>query len=130
MDVLARCRAYDKDMARLRLRLACARDAVTRITRSADTTGHGGAEDKMGEYAGRADAIEREMTERRALYAQDLETAARLVASLEPAQGRVMHMRMVRMMTERETAAALRISTDSVRGLYRRGRKALEGMKV
>lgn len=130
MDVLRSVRAYDKDMARLRLRLGCARDAATRITRSTDTTGHGGGADKMSEYAARADGIEREIAERKAKYEQDVELAIRLIGELEPQQGRVMHLRMVCGMTVRQTAGELSISESAVKGLYRRGREALESVSV
>lgn len=130
MDVLRRIRAYEKDMQRLRLRRLCAQDAATQCTRSADMTGHGGGGDRMSEYMARIDAIEREMVEREAQLALDLELAAKLVSAIDPAQGAVLHMRMVRGMTVRETAASLHTSCDSVRGLYRRGCGALEGVDV
>lgn len=125
MDVLRRVRAYEKDMARLRLQLACVRDAALRITRSTDTTGHGGQEDKMGEYAAKVDGIERMLAEREAIHNRDLICAGALIAGLDPAQGSVMYCRMVRGLTERQTAAQLSTSQDSVRGLYRRAREAL-----
>ena len=130
MDVLRRVRAYEKDMARLRLRLSCARDAAMRITRSTDTTGHGGQEDKMGEYAAKVDAIEREMEARTALNNGDLLRAGMVVAQLDPEQGIVMYCRMVRGLTVRQTAGELKISESSVKGLYRRGRETLEGIDV
>lgn len=130
MDVLRRVRSYEKDMARLRLQLACVRDAAMRITRSTDTTGHGGQEDKMGEYAARADAIEREMAARTTQHNGDLLRAGMMVAQLDPEQGVVMYMRMVRGLTFRQTAGELKISESSVKGLYRRGREALEGIVV
>ena len=130
MDVLRRVRAYDTDMARLRLRLNCARDAAMRITRSMDTTGHGGMNDKMGEYAARVDQIEREIKQRRMAYEHDLIEATRLVAQLDPQQGEVIHMRMVRGMTVRQVAGEMKTSESSVKGLYRRGREALEEINV
>ena len=130
MDVLRRVRAYDTDMARLRLRLACARDAATRITRSTDTTGHGGMVDKMGEHAAKVDQIEREMAARRAVYERDVLEAARLIGEMEPLQGRVMHLRMMRGMTVRQTAGEMKTSEGSVKGLFRRGREALESVRI
>ena len=128
MDVLRRVRAYDKDMARMRLRLSCARDAAMRITRSTDTTGHGGLQDKMGEHAAKVDQIEHEMDARRAQYERDLVTAGILVGNLEPQQGRAMYLRMVRGMTVRQTAGEMHLSEGSVKGLYRRGRETLESV--
>ena len=128
MDVLHRCRAYEKDMGRLRLRLACARDAAMRTTRSAEIFGHGAGWDRMGDYAAKADAIEREIRARTAQYLADVGTAARLVAALDPLQGSAMHLRYVRGLTVRQTAAELHVSCDSVRGLCRRGREALDGI--
>ena len=125
MDVLWRCRDYKKDIARLQLRLGCARDAAMRITRSTDTTGHGGGQDKMSEYASKVDEIEREMRDRAEQYARDVALAAQLMERLEPAQGNVLYMRMVR-----QVAAQMHVSTDSVRGLYRRGRTAAESIEL
>lgn len=130
MDVLWRCRDYKKDIARLQLRLGCARDAAMRITRSTDTTGHGGRQDKMSEYASKVDEIEREMRDRAEQYARDVALAAQLMERLEPAQGNVLYMRMVRCMTVRQVAAQMHVSTDSVRGLYRRGRTAAESIEL
>ena len=130
MDVLRRCSEYKNDMARLRLRLGCARDAAMRITRSTDTTGHGSGGDKMGVYVEKVDEIEREMVIREAQYEQDVGMAARLVTRIDPLQGRVMYLRLVRGLTIRQTAAELRTSESSVRGLYRRGREALEEIQI
>ena len=130
MDVLWRCRDYKKDIARLRLRLECARDAAMRVTRSADMTGHGSGGDRMSLYAEKVDDIEREMVIREALYERDVGMAARLVTQIDPLQGQVVYLRLVRGLTIRQTAAELRTSESSVRGLFRRGREALEGIHV
>lgn len=130
MDVLRRCREYKTDMARLQLRLGCARDAATRITRSADVTGHAGGGDRMGEFAAKVDAIEREMRERSIQYARDIATAAQLVTRIDPTQGQVMHLRLVRGLTVRQTAAEMHMGESCVKGLYRRGREALEAIEM
>ena len=129
MDVLRRCSEYEKDMARLRLRIRCAKDAVTRLTRSTDTSGHGGGEDKMSAYVGRLDELERALIAREEQYIRDVELAARLVARIDPMQGQAIHLRMVCGLTIRQTAAELRTSESSVRGLCRRGQEALERIK-
>lgn len=129
MDVMRRCRAYESDMARLRLRLRVAQDAATRTTRSPETAGRGGSGDRMGDYAARADAIYREMREREAQYRQDIDLAARLIAKLEPDQGTVIYLRMVRGMTMRQIAAELHTSESSAKGFFRRGCAALSAMR-
>lgn len=130
MDVLWRCRDYKKDIARLQLRLGCARDAAMRITRSTDTTGHGGGQDKVSEYASKVDEIEREMRERAEQYARDVALAGQLVTRIDPLQGWVVYLKLVRGLTIRQTAAELRTSESSVRGLYRRGREAMEEIQI
>lgn len=131
MDVMRRCREFDQDMARLRLRLACVRDAQMRLTRSIQTSGFGGGgEDRMAGYAAQVDAIEREIRAREAQYIADVEAAARLVDRLPPEQGLVMHLRMVCGMTVRQTAAHTRQTEASVKGLCRRARETLAAMKT
>ncbi len=130
MDVLRRCRNYDKDMERLRLRRAMMLDAVTRVTRSPTTSGHGGGADKMGAYAARADALELAMEIRARMYEMELSEATRLASTIEPAQGSAIYLKMVRGMTVRQVAATLHASEDSVRGLQRRAADALNGMTV
>lgn len=130
MDVLRRCRDYKKDMARLQLRLGCARDAAMRITRSTDTTGPGGNTDKMGEYAAKVDGIEREMRARAEQYALDVGLAVQLVTRIDPVQGRAVYLRMVSGMTIRQTAAELHVSESGAKGLYRRGRETLEKIEI
>lgn len=125
MDVLERCRAYERDMERLRLQVAMARDAVTRATRSAETIGHGGGEDRMAAFAARADAIARAMDARTAMHEAELLEAARLIAALDPSQGAAVYQLFVRGQTVRQTAAAMHTTEPSVRGLRRRARDAL-----
>lgn len=130
MDVLRRCRNYERDMERLKLRIMCAKDAVLQCTRSMDMTSYGGVDDKMGRYAAKVDGIEREMEDRRIQYLLDVELAAGLLARLEPMQGKVLHQRMILGVSVKETAVNLHISCDSVRGLYRRGCGELEEIEV
>ena len=125
MDVMERCRAYERDMERLRLQAAMARDAVTRATRSAETIGHGGGEDRMAAFAARADAIARAMDARTALHEAELCEAARLIAALDPSQGAAVYQLFVRGQTVRQTAASMHTTEASVRGLRRRARDAL-----
>lgn len=127
MDVLRRVHAYAKDMDKLKLRRLCAHDAMMRCTRSADATGHGCSEDKMGQYAAKVDAIDREMEARKRMYDMELREALALIEGLvEPSQGVAMYRGWICGMTVRQTAAELRISESGVRGLRRRGREALE----
>ena len=122
---MERCRMYDRDMERLRLQAAMARDAVTRATRSADTIGHGGGEDRIAAYTARADAIARAMDARTAMHEAELCEAARLIAALDPSQGAAVYQLFVRGQTVRQTAAAMHTTEPSVRGLRRRARDAL-----
>lgn len=125
MDVMERCRAYERDMERLRLQVAMARDAVTRATRSAETIGHGGGEDRIAAFTARADAIARAMDARTAMHEAELCEAARLIAALDPSQGAAVYQLFVRGQTVRQTAAAMHTTEPSVRGLRRRARDAL-----
>lgn len=125
MDVMERCRAYERDMERLRLQAAMARDAVTRATRSADTIGHGGGEDRIAAYTARADALARAMDARTAMHEAELLTAARLIAALDTAQGQAIYHLYILGETVRQTAAAMHTTEPSVRGLRRRARDAL-----
>ena len=129
MDVLRRVRSYEKDMEKLKLRRLCAHDAMTRCTRSADMTGHGGNEDKMSLYASRVDAIERAMEARRQMYDMEMEEAFSLIDALsEPAQGAAMYRGWICGLTVRQTAAELKTSESGVRGLRRRGRDILDSI--
>lgn len=128
MDVMERCRAYERDMERLRLQAAMSRDAVTRATRSADTIGHGGGEDRIAAYTARADAITRAMDARTAMHEAELCEAARLIAALDPSQGAAVYQLYIRGQTVRQTAAAMHTTEASVRGLMRRAKDALAGM--
>ena len=130
MDVMERCRMYDRDMERLRLQAAMARDAVTRATRSADTIGHGGGEDRIAAYTARADAIARAMDARTAMHEAELCEAARLIAALDPSQGEAVYQLFIRGQTVRQAAAAMHTTEASVRGLRRRARDALRAMDV
>lgn len=125
MDVMERVRSYERDMERLRLQAAMARDAVTRATRSAETIGHGGGEDRMAAFAARADAIARAMDARTAMHEAELLAAARLIAALDTAQGAAMYRLYIQGQTVRQTAAAMHTTEPSVRGLRRRARDAL-----
>lgn len=126
MDVLRRCRAYDKDMERLKLRQLCARDIMTKATRSAAVIGHGEQADKMSEYMARVDAAARARDARAEMYQMELDEAARLIAGLAPGQGAAIHYHMIRGLTLRQTAAEMRMEESSVRGLYRRARGNME----
>lgn len=128
MDVMERCRMYDRDMERLRLQEAMALDAVTRATRSADTIGHGGGEDRIAAYTARADALDRAMAAREAMHEAELLTAARLIAALDTAQGQAIYHLYILGETVRQTAAAMHTTEASVRGLRRRAKDALAGM--
>ena len=128
MDVMERCRAYERDMERLRLQAAMARDAVTRATRSADTIGHGGGEDRMAAFAARADAIARAMDARTAMHEAELYEVARLIAALDAAQGQAIYHLYILGETVRQTAAAMHTTESAVRGLRRRARDALRAM--
>lgn len=128
MDVLERCRAYERDMERLRLQAAMARDAVTRATRSADAIGHGGGEDRIAAYTARADALDRAMAARTAMHEAELLTAARLIAALDTAQGQAIYHLYILGETVRQTAAAMHTTEASVRGLRRRAKDALRAM--
>lgn len=130
MDVLRRVQAYGRDMERLRLRLRCTRDAATQCTRSADVTGHGGAEDRMGRYAALVCDIEQEIEARKQVQARDMLTVQQLLGEMEPMQGEVVYMRMVVHLTVRQVAGELKTSESSVRGLYRRGRETLEAITL
>ena len=124
-DVMLACRGYDRDMERLRVQAAMARDAVTRATRSAEVSGHGGGEDRIAAYAARADALARAMDARRAMNEMEQDAAARLIARMETRQGQAVYLLMVRGMTVRQCAASLHTTEASVRGLRRRAREAL-----
>lgn len=128
MDVMERCRAYERDMERLRLQAAMARDAVTRATRSADTIGHGGGEDRIAAYTARVDALARAMDARTAMHEAELLTAARLIAALDTAQGQAIYHLYILGETVRQTDAAMHTTEASVRGLRRRAKDALAGM--
>lgn len=127
MDVLRRVHAYAKEMDKLKLRRLCAHDAMTRCTRSTDITGYGGPADKLAQYAARVDAVDRAIQARKRMYDMELDEALELIEGLtEPSQGVVMYRGWICGMTVRQTAAELRISESSVRGLRRRGREVLE----
>lgn len=129
-DVLRRCSSYKRDMERLQMRLGCARDAAMRVTRSMDTTGHGGGEDKMGEYAAKADAIEREMRTREQRYAREVAMASRLLEQFDPLQGGVLYMRMVQGMSVQQISAQLYYSKSTVKGWLRQGRETLMAIEI
>ena len=124
-DVFLACRGYERDMERLRMQAAMARDAVTRATRSAEVSGHGGGEDRIAAYAARADALSRAMDARRAMYDMEQDAAARLIARMETRQGQAIYLLMVRGMTVRQCAACMHTTEAAVRGLRRRAREAL-----
>lgn len=126
--VMERVRSYERDMERLRLQAAMARDAVTRATRSADTIGHGGGEDRIAAYTARADALARAMDARTDMHEMELSAAARMIAALDTAQGRAMYHLYILGQTVRQTAAAMHTTEASVRGLRRRAKDALTGM--
>lgn len=127
MDVLRRVHAYAKDMDKLKLRRLCAHDAMTRCTRRTDISGHGGPADKLAQYAAKVDAIERAIDARKKMHDMELDEALELIEGLtEPSQGVAMYRGWICGMTVRQTAAELRISESSVRGLRRRGREVLE----
>lgn len=128
LDVLERCKGYERDMERLRTQAAFARDAVMRVTRSAQAIGHGGGADKLAAYTAKADAIERAMALRTRMSIVELDEAGRLAGLLEPTQGQAIRLLMVRGMTVRQTAAEMHMSEDGVRGLQRRARRALASM--
>lgn len=129
LDVLARCRAYEEDMARLRLRRACARDAVTQMTGrpDADRTAQDGRI-PIDTYVSAVDAIDRAMAARREMHLMELEAAATVLSALAPRQGQVMRLRMILRLTMRQTAGELHVSESSARGYERRAREALAGM--
>lgn len=126
--VMERVRSYERDMDRLRLQAAMARDAVTRATRSADAIGHGGGEDRIAAYTARADALARAMDARTDMHEMELSAAARMIAALDTAQGQAMYHLYILGQTVRQTAAAMHSTEASVRGLRRRAKDALAGM--
>lgn len=128
LSMMERVRGYERDMERLRLQAAMARDAVTRATRSADAIGHGGGEDRIAAFAARVDALTRAMDARTEMHEAELFTAARLIAALDTAQGQAMYRLYILGDTVRQTAAAMHTTEASVRGLRRRARDALSGM--
>lgn len=125
---MERVRSYERDMERLRMQAAMARDAVTRATRSADTIGHGGGEDRIAAYTARADALARAMNARTDMHEMELSAAARMIAALDTAQGQAMYYLYILGDTVRQTAAAMHTTEASVRGLRRRARDAFSGM--
>lgn len=131
MDVLRRVYAYAKDMDRLRLRRMCAYDAMTRCTRSTDTAGRGDVGDKMSRYAAKVDDVDRAIEARKKMRDMEMDEALELIGGLtEAAQGMAMYRGWVCGMTIRQTAAELKISESSVRGLRRRGREILDAVET
>jgi len=130
MDVLRQCRRYSEDRDKLKLQKQIALDAATRITAGASGGGRsGGVSDKPGSYGVKAKAIETAIEARETMYAYELLCAGEMVAQLNVDAASVMHARMIRRLTVRQTAAALHKSESSVRGLYARARTELDGMR-
>lgn len=127
MDVLRQCSRYSEDIGRLKLKRSVALDAATRITGGTSGGGHSGeTSDKVGAYAYKAKEIELATQARKSMYALELICAGELVGGLNLNAGAVMHARMVKGLTVRQTAAELHMSESSVRGLYARARAELD----
>ena len=131
LDVLRACERYDTDMRRLQLSYDIAMDAATRVTPryGADTGGGGSAAGSAQErFALRAAQVSRRMDARRAMYAQELAEASRLLGEMEAATADVLYRRMIAGRTVKEIATEDDCTIDSVRGRLSRGRALLAGM--
>lgn len=127
MDVLRRCRDYERDVRRMKAMLRNTRDAMKRITRPTDAQGHGGAGDRLGNLTARADEIERGICARKAAYNMEVMEALRLVGEMDsPEASAVMYAKYVEGSTYAAIAVGRRTSEDAVRGAHRRGCEALK----
>ena len=129
MDVLRQCRRDSEDVARLKLKKRIALDTATRITGGMSGGGRSSdISDKAGAYGRKAKEIELALAAREEMYALELFCAGEMVARLSVDAASVMHARMIRGATVRQTAAMLHKSESGVRGLYARARVELEAV--
>ncbi len=130
MDVLERCRSYEQDVKRLRVKRDCAQDVLFRVTRATDAQGHGAAGDKMGSLTARKDELERGIEARKRAYAMELIEAMRLIGEIESVEvGKAMHSHYIEGESYDAIAVGIKASRDAVRSLIRRGREQIAGKK-
>lgn len=127
LEVLERCQRYGQEMAQLRARIHFARDALTRCTRSADTQGHGGGGDRMGELIARIDMLEQRAKAMEGVHNREVIEAAALCGQMDnAAAARIVYGTMVEGQTLRQMMGELGIDSEATaKSLKRAGRAAL-----